>query len=202
MSGADVADIALATLADFLSSAIPGLKVNQEFPYATEKLVYPTLTISTNKPTRIPLMTYTDSVSSPDQNGQVVANEVVAEWDDTFQLDLWCKDKGQRKQFTEAIIAAFASQWPQPDGLSLPMPLHFNEICRYDIDTVQCIDDEASAQRQERREKITVLVNCREIRQRKYYAIKSVQATTVVGPDDAVMADSTYNQNETETDVF
>lgn len=193
---ADVPDIALSTLAAFVESGISSLTVYQEWPYANEQLTYPTLTISTVKPKRMPHMPYQIVLTSPDTDGKVIANEVVANWDFQMQLDLWCSDKAMRKDYTDRIIALFNSQemdasgLNKPDGLSLQMTAHFNEWVRYEIDTTECIDDEAGAQRQERREKIMVLVNCREVRQRTYYAMKNIDVH-IQAPTDPVVSGDT-----------
>jgi hypothetical protein len=188
----DVPDVMIKTLAAFLRTAIPALTVLEEFPYANQQLKYPSLTISSNKPERTPEMPYQVSQTQPDSKNMVVANEVVAHWEDTLQLDLWARDKGERANYTACIVKLFATATAnQIDGLTLPMPLHFNEPCRYEIDTIECKDDEAAAQRQERRELIKVLVNCNEIVQRSYYAMIKVQVA--VGTDDS---------DDTETTTF
>lgn len=199
---ADVADVMVNELALFIAANIAGLTVLQEFPYANQQLTYPSLTISTTKPVRTPIMPYIDTQADP-VDGVIVANFAVAEWDDVFQLDLWCRDKLERKTFTDAIISLFNSQENppladsptganQPDGLSIVMSSYYNEPARFEIRDMMCVDNEAAAQRQERREKISVLANCMEIRQRSLNAITNIE--TYVGTDDT--DDNTDNTDE------
>jgi len=199
----DVPDIAKATLVTFLQNNITGLTVIDEFPYGNEAIAMPSVTVSTNKPKRTPCMTpIIVSQTSPNESNQIVANEYVADWDDTFQLDLWCRNKAERSNFTQLILALFNSQEEdssgndKPDGLSLQMTAHFNEWCRYEIDSTQCVDDSAAAQRQERREKITVLVNCREIAQRTYYAITQLTLNSQASDANSALTD---DSSDTET---
>lgn len=183
----DCGDAMLTTLCSFIAVQIPDLTVKNEWPYANEELKLPSVTISTNKPKRTPLSQQPyEKQSLPDHKNMVTVQQAVAFWEDTFQIDLWCSDKQERKDFTARIIELFESEQlkQRPGGLSLPMSTNFDEIARFEIESVQCIDDEASAQRQERREKITVLVNCREIKQYSYYAMKSIQLQTQVGNPD------------------
>lgn len=188
----DLPKIMMDTLASFLKAQISGLTVLQEWPYANQKLSYPSLTITMNKPKRAPLqMKEFISKTDPDANKKIIVTEAVADWDDTFQLDLWCADKLSRSVISDQIIAAFNSQETNaPDGLSLPMVSHYGEFARFEIQDIMPADDEAAAERQERRQKITVLVNCREIRQRSYYAIRTVQTQLGVGTSDAQTADT------------
>lgn len=180
----DVPDIAIANLAQFIRTNLTALTVKEEWPYANEKLDFPALTISSiDKPKRMPQYPY--PVSDPILvDGMLNVNMLVATWDFQLQLDVWCRSKLERKQYTDAIIALFNSQEidQTPDGLSLTVTNYFSEIFRFEIQDIMCVDDEAAAQRQERREKITVLVNCNEIRVKKYYAMNTIQ--TFVGTEN------------------
>ncbi len=189
----DPSEIALATLSKFIAKSFPKLTLIDEFPYGNEQLSYPSMTISISKSKRTPKIAWVDKTSEPDDDGIVLQNTVVAEWDLNLQLDLWCRDKLERREYVENIIKLFNSQEggigikENSDGLSLKMEDMFCEIARYEIDTVEPMDDEAAAQRQERREKIAVITNFFEIRQKSYYAIrktviKSQVATDIAGP--------------------
>lgn len=203
----DVPDIAVETLAQFIEKNICELTVRREWPYANQQLKYPSLTISTGNPKRTPLMPEQIAITAPDFQNKVVATEIVAEWDDTFQLDLWTRTKEERAIYTNKLIALFNSQEmgediqgiDQPDGLSLPLVNYFGEIARYDLDTFKCVDDEQAAERQERREKITVLINCREIRQRTYYAMVTIQAGVNTAKSEPVFEDDSENEEVTIT---
>jgi hypothetical protein len=195
----EIADVAKATLVAFLKANTTGLTVIDEWPYGNQKIAMPSATISTTKPKRMPAMPVQISVTEPDINGQVVANEYVADWDDVFQIDLWCRNKVERTSFTSQILGLFNSQELNPegvDGLSLQMTTYFNEWCRYEIDTVECVDDAAAAERQERREKIMVLVNCREIVQRTYYAIKTLTVFNQATDQESALTDDTTGTDE------
>ncbi len=200
MSNGAPMDVAVATLAAFIRTSIPALTVKEEWPYANEKLVYPSLTITTGNPKRTPYSTATQlTLSTPDIDGKVTTTEVIAEWDDTFQLDLWTRDKNERRIFTDKIVDLFGSQWHTQgvDGLSLVMSGNFAEICRYTIDVCKVQDDEAAAERQERRQLFKILVNCNEVRQRSYYAIKSLIVYDEVDTGSHPLTDDTDNTDTT-----
>jgi hypothetical protein len=119
-------------------------------------------------------------------------------WDDTFQLDLWTRYKLQRDIYLAKILKAFSRQQNDKIGVAdgrsegITLKLHgYSEhvYARFDVDTTQCIDDEAAAQRQERREKITVLVNTREIRKQVGYAMKVIQIEAEVTAENVDLAD-------------
>lgn len=178
----DVPDQAIAALADFLSAQISGLTVRQEWPYANEKLQYPSLTISTNNPKRLPIDPYQISQSVPDIDGNTTVKTAIAFWEDTFQLDLWCSNKLERKTYTQAIIDAFNSQ-ANLNTVNLVLTGNFADLCAFEIENVKCIDNERAAETQERREMITVLVNCREIRQTIVPAMIHIESTVDVNND-------------------
>lgn len=197
----DPASLALTNLCTFLKSNLTDVKeVRDQWPYANEKLSYPTITVThVTKPKRTPEMKYQISITTPDVDKKVVANEVVASWDLNLQLDVWCRDKLQRKQITEEIILLFNSQEEDasgsdnPDGLSLQCSDLFNEWIRYEIDDFEAMDDEPGAQREERREKITVMVNFREVRQRTYYAIINLDVHQHITTEEKALDDSDTN---------
>jgi hypothetical protein len=191
----DVIDSCVEALSCLLRDSIQGLTVLQEWPDANQQLTYPSLTITKTKPVRTPSMPLDVFVTAPDQSNQVIANTYIADWDDTFQLDLWCRSKAERRFLTSQIVDVFNSQEldatsnNNANGLSILIPEQFNEYARFDMDQVQTVDDEAGSQRQERRTKITVLVNCREIRQRSYYAIKQIQSYTDLSNANSALTD-------------
>lgn len=188
-------DSALEGLSDFLRTNIPGLTVLTEWPYANQKLTYPSITITTGNPARMPLEPEQIAITTPDVDNKVTATEVVAEYDDTWQIDLWARNKLERAQVVKQIIDAFnaaevdTTGANNPDGISLTLVNYFNVIARYEIQTHQSVDDEAAAQRQERREKFRVLVNFREVKQRTYYAMMNIETHLGVGPTDPSLDD-------------
>lgn len=188
----DPMSYAVNGLAAFLKTKIPAITVLQEWPYANQQLTFPSITITTGNPVRMPLMKETISVTDPDGiTGQVVATEIVAEYDDTWQIDLWTRNKLERSQYIRQIIDAFnsaeedASGSNNPDGISLTLSAYHNVIARYEIQNHQTVDDEAAAQRQERREKFRVLVNFREVKLRTYYAMQNIETHLGTATDDA-----------------
>ncbi len=189
--GTDVISQSIEALAIWLRANITGLTVLDEWPYGNQQLTYPSLTIFTGQAKRMPLMPETIAVTSPDENNKVVATEVVAEYDFKAQLDLWCRTKLERKQILANILTAFNSAEMDstgannPDGLNLILSSYFNTIVSYEIDWHQHKDDEQAAERQERREMISIVVNLREVRQRTYYAMVTIQTKAGVGTSDA-----------------
>jgi hypothetical protein len=200
--GDDAMAQCLEGLAEYLEN-IAGLTVLREFPYANEQLAYPSITITAGTPKLMPQMPYEVSRTTPDGQGKILVNMVTGAYDTSFQLDLWCRDKKERKNYLDLIKAAFdaqavdASGKGNPSGLSLQLSSYFNEYARFEIDTHTHVDDEAAAQRQERRERIAVIVNCREIRSRTYYAIQQIQGYSQATEKDVVFTDDT-----TDTELY
>lgn len=178
-------------LAAYLQGAIEGLSVRNEWPAANQQLKYPSVTLSSG---RIPVRNEQPTLISktaPDSNGQVIATECIGLIDFKIQLDLWCATKPQRNavttQLTDALNAQAADNTGRnnPAGLSLSLTSYYNEWVRYDIDGYNFVDDEQAAERQERRMKMDLLVNCRVIQQRKYFVIKKIQSSLGVGIKDS-----------------
>jgi hypothetical protein len=189
VSASHAQQAATDALVTYLQGAISGLAVKSEWPGANEKLVYPTLTIFAGKVPTMNRMVETLSVTTPDVNNQVVATEVVGEHDFKMQLDLWCSSKSQRNTILGQLFAAIN----KPVSLALQLTSYFNDWVCYSIDGHQYMDDEAAAQRQERRVKIDLLVNCRAIRQSTYYAMKHLESQIGTGVTDAEVQNLTVD---------
>lgn len=187
-----------AALVAYLQARIPEMQISDEWPYANQQLKYPSLTITQlGNATRMPLMPEQDSLSAIGDDGKITANEVTAEYDYQLQLDLWTSDKLSRRQYTNALLESFRDPTPGntginiSDGLTLAVPDYYNIPARLEIVSHAHRDDEQSAQRQERRETIVVVVNVREITQRTYYAMKRIQAVLDVSESDDAPAEDT-----------
>lgn len=202
--GLDAPDAALDGLVAYLTAGIPALTVLTEWPYANQKLTYPSVTVTQGKQKRMPEMPYEVSRTTPNGSNQTTVNEVVANYDMVFQLDLWARNKKERRVYLDAILALFNAQevdssgLNKPDGISLQLSGYFDEWARYEIDTHECLDDEQAAQRQERRERIAVIVNIREIRQRTYYAMITTQIKSqTLYTSDALTDDASNTESYT-----
>lgn len=169
----------------YLTAALApaGVVVLGEWPDANQELKMPSLTIFSGEPKYMNRPPEQVSVTDPDANHQVVVTEIVGEYDTKFQLDLWCANKLTRNQILGQLLTAL-----NPDestmGLSLKLDQYFGEWVRFDLDGHVLVDDDAGAQRRERRAKIDLLVNCRAIRQRVAYAIINIEAHIGVGLTD------------------
>ena len=188
-------EAAVGNLAAYLRAQVTGLTVLDEWPTANQKLAYPTVTLFSGKITTMNRAPELIAQTDPDVDNKVTATEVIGEHDFKLQLDLWCSSKPQRntviKQITDAINAKSLDSTGDnnPAGLSLQCANYFNDWIRYDIDGQQYVDDEAAAQRQERRVRIDLLVNCRAIQERTYYAMVNIETYVGAIPLDSQMAD-------------
>lgn len=187
----DVVSLSVEALAIHLRAQISGLTVIEEWPYGNQALTYPALSIFAGKSTRAPMLPVeTVAVTAPDVDNKVVATEVVAEYDLTMQLDLWTRNKLERKQQLAKLLTVFTAEMTDNtganncDGLTLILANYFNMPVRYEIQSHEHKDDEQAAERQERRETIMVIVNLREIRTRTYYAMRQIQTQTAAGSTD------------------
>lgn len=199
----DVPSIAVDGLAAWLRANITGLTVLDEWPYGNQQLTYPSVTLFAGEATRMPVMPEIIATTTPDVNNKIVATEVVADYDFEIQLDLWAKDKLERKQTLAKLLTAFASQSMDqtgknnPDGLTLILANYFNTPVRFEIKSHKHKDDEQAAERQERRELVRVLVNLREIRQRSYYAMRTIE--THVGAQSNSQGSTATDNSGTDT---
>lgn len=184
-------------LAAYLTAQIAGLTVLTEWPYANQKLTYPSVSIFavdpryTNFPPRIVTKT------PPDVNNQSTVTYEVGAWDYTIQLDLWCRNKVERNTVLGQLADAIN---PSPGngsaGLALTLASYYNEIARLDIDRQKYVQDESASQRQEWRGLITLLVNVRAIKQQTMYAIKSLEVDLGVPSSDDQMTDDASNTEQ------
>lgn len=199
----DPADIALHALAEHIRCHIKGLDVLEEWPTANQKLNYPSVTITTGEPKRTPWRPYVVRRTPADHCGIAKAYIAVAMWDDVFQMDLWTRTKPERKRVAQKLLTLFNDQqdpdggmeWT-PDGLSLKMDGNHGELCRYEIQSAKCMDDEAAAQRQERRQMFKVIINFREVRERSYYTMKQIQ---VAG--DMTTSEKEFTDDASDTEI-
>lgn len=195
-------DSCLNALATYLKAQVPALTVFKEWPNPNDKLVYPALTLTQGKITTMNRAPECVAKTMPDVNNQILVTEIVGEHDFTMQLDLWCSDKVMRSLYLglvmDAINAAVAdsSGLNKAAGLSLQLTDYFNDWARFDINDFENVDDEAGVQRRERRVRINLLVNCRAIRQRTYYAMINIQSYTDAPTATAAMTDDTVGTDQ------
>jgi hypothetical protein len=179
----------LSALAVYLGAEIPGLTIYKEWPSANQKLTYPTLSLFSGQPRLMNLPPEQVAITAPDSDNMVTATYVIGELDFKLQADLWCANKMQRDEnlgkVLDAINKSAASvAGNSVAGLSLQLADYFDSFVRYDLDGFTYVDDEASAQRQERRAKLDILVNCRAIKQVKAPAVKTIQVKEGVATND------------------
>lgn len=176
-------DALAATLATVSVNGV-ALTVKKEWPAANEKLSYPSLTLFQQTPKFSPRAVLTE-VARTYADGTQIASSIsyaCGDWDLRMQLDLWCRNKFERKAFFEAVHRTLNPQL-EPMGLSLQLTNYFNQWVRYDLIDYQFLDDETGIERQEWRVRINLLANCTEVLTRTDYAIKTVDIT-VETPDN------------------
>jgi hypothetical protein len=169
-------------LASYLRTEVAGLTVKTEWPGANEKLQYPSLTIFAGEPIFTPFQPTEISRTAPDVNNKVISTMSVGEYDLTMQLDIWCRNKLERETVFGQVFDAI-NKTVVPMGLSLQLTDYFNEWARYDIDRHSFVDDEAGAQRQEWRVKLSLLANVKCLKQVTTYAMITIVDTVGVTTD-------------------
>lgn len=187
----------------YLIASVPGLAVLNEWPAANQKLSYPSVTVTAGQVKTMNRAPEQIATTTPDpRTFQVVATEVIGEHDFKLQLDLWTANKVDRNKYLGLLFNAInaaavdASGKNKPLGLSLQLPDYFNDWVRFDIDGHVLMDDVAAAERQERRAKVDVLVNCRAIQLRTYYAMVNIETNVGATPSQAGMAPNTTNTDQ------
>lgn len=167
-------------LALFLKKNMPSLHAAlEEWPDTNVQLDFPTISIMTKKPTFTPFTPtpYNQieaSVADPTQP-RLIVDMLIGEFDQPLQLDLWAANKEQRSVLMDEFFKAFSLAVPdQPNGVSLQLPNYYNVWSRFDIDTYEYLDDEASVQRSERRSMISVLSNVPVVRTMTLAEMKTI----------------------------
>lgn len=173
----DAIEAAIDNLASYLAAQVTGLTVIKEWPSANQALAFPTVSIFSNNPQYTNLQPYSDACTLPNAQNQVTTTWVVGEWDTTLQLDVWCRNKMERRTIGKAIKDAINKN-VNPQGLSLQMADYFNAWARFDMSAYQLVDDEAGSQRQEYRTRIALLLNVKEMAQTTDYAIINANPIT------------------------
>lgn len=196
----------LTRLQAYFVAQISTLTVYPEWPSANQKLVYPAMSMFQGKVNTMNRQPEIIATSAPDTDGKVTVTEIVGEHDFKIQLDLWCRNKPERDTYLGLVMDAINLKVADttgnnnPAGLSLQLTDYFNDWVRFDLDGWQLVDDEAGVQRQERRAKIDLLVNCRAIRERILYAIEQIEIHDAALAINGSLADTTV---DTEShDVF
>jgi hypothetical protein len=160
-------------LCAWLTTNCPSIvQVYDQFPSPGEKLNYPSASVHSTAPLFTPLFPYVIAKGAKDPDtGLTPVTKVVGMMDFTLKLDLWCAYKPQRDSIFEEIASAFSLN-SDVQGIDLTLTSYFNECIHYSISNVQYIEDEASAQRNEWRVIVDVLVNMRNI---KLYSLKTIE---------------------------
>jgi hypothetical protein len=173
-------------LALFLKKSMPSLhSALEEWPDTNVQLDFPSISIMTKKPIYTPftpvIYNQVPKVDQPMDQPRLTCDMMVGEWDQPLQLDLWCANKEQRNQLFDEFFKAFTLAVPDgPVGVSLQLPNYYNAWSRFDMDNYQYLDDEASAQRSERRAVISVLSNVPAIRTQVLNTIKVLEVESQI----------------------
>jgi len=189
----------LRGLGAYLCKSIPGLSVRFEWPNGNQKLNFPEVSLFSGMPKIMNRTPELIAKTAPDAHNKIVATEVIGEIDFKLQMDLWCIDKVQRDTYLlaleNAINAAVGDNTGSNNGagLSLQLTDYYNDWVRFDLDGFQYIDDEAAAQRGERRVKIDLLVNARIIQLRSYYAMVNIETYVGATTEASQMTDDTLD---------
>jgi hypothetical protein len=191
------ADACLDGLAAYLAGKITNLSIDTEWPDPNRKLVYPHATLFHVKGQSLNTPPTVIAQTTPDEDNLITVTQVTGFLDFKIQIDLWTGTKAERDEYLGKILDAMDYQAlhedSAPSGLSLCLTNYYNEYARFDLDSYEHIDDEAAVQRGERRCKIELLVNTREVKQRTYYAMTT--PTVIV---DASIASVQEEEEEEE----
>ncbi len=186
--------------AAYLLAAVPDLKaVLKEWPDSNVKMQFPSVTLTSGEAPLKNKMPEQLSCTEPDEDGKVTATYAVGQYDYKIQLDLWCRTKPERDTMLASLIDAVNAQAMDatgknnPLGLALQLTAYFDEWVHLDIDGHRYVDDEAGAQREERRAKVDLLVNVRAIKQRTLYAMKTIEIAEEVTLDAAPLTPDDIN---------
>jgi len=156
-------NVAILTLAKFLSEKLPGMKILTEWPDPKEVLALPFLSIIT-RGTPVYFHNYktiVKVVDIPESDNKTVVYKV-GHYDSNIQIDLWADYKSTRAELYDLVMAAFDSQWlesEQSTGLSLELVDYHNTFARYDQSGYTYMDNEENSKISSWRVKIDVMVN-------------------------------------------
>jgi hypothetical protein len=153
---------------------LSGLTVREGWPPANQTLTYPSLTVLTGKPTFTNEMPYELEATDPNEDNETVVKRVVGQYDVRLQLDLWARNAYERDAQFERIFAKLNPNI-DPMGLSLQLTDYHDLFARFDLVEQEFLDDEATAQRQEWRMRLTVLATCKAVLTKTEYAMIHIE---------------------------
>lgn len=163
----------VAALATHLTT-ITGLTVLKEFPAANQVLTYPSVTITSGKPEFANFSPYQHSQTEPTEEFETTTVLIVGACDAKLQLDLWCRNKKERRTMLGLLFAKLNPD-VSPMGLSLQLTAYHDLWARVDFIGQEFLDDEGSAQRQEWRTKLDLLANMKVALSKEEYSINTIE---------------------------
>lgn len=202
MNTEQVTKAILKELGDHLGKRMSVLKdVLLDWPDANEVLNYPTLSITTNTPTFLPLMPYQLSAEDPKANNKIRTLNVTGQYEWNLQLDFWTGTKPERHSIYSQFVAAFNSQYISGEredvALALALKDYHGIFAIYDQTNYSFPDSEESSQRREWRLKVNVLANTKQVLERESFAILE---TEIVGKTDEELVNSP-DPTDNEADI-
>lgn len=202
MNTEQVTKAILKELGDHLATGMPILKdVLLDWPDANRDLEYPTLSITTNSPSFLPLMPYEISAEDPDVENKIKTLNVTGQYEWDLQLDFWTGTKPERHSIYAQFVAAFNSQYisgaREDVALALALQEYHGIFATYDQTNYSFPDGEDSSQRREWRLKVNILANTKQVLERETFAIIESE---IVGKTDEELANSA-DPTDNEADI-
>lgn len=189
MSDNGLTSALVKAFAAFLDSSMPSLEeVHDDFPNASQELVYPAATVMTGQPQYDPALSYVVRKEDPEPgdddyeepaDGDVAKKRVirvVGRYVYPLQVDLWCQTKFDRNRLYEEFFRAM-HQDPAASGVRLQLGDYFDEWVSFTLSSIRFGDTEEQSQRGEWRVIAEVVADCRAITQALETPIAQVQTT-------------------------
>lgn len=163
-------------LSKFLLANVASLEMAIDgWPAPNQKLKYPAISIFAKIPKYTHLQPYVIKKNAI-VNHRATVLRCVGMYDFELQMDLWCSYKPQRDSLVENVINAFNLD-PDSPGANLILEDYYNEPIHLSMASVQYMQDEAAAERNEWRAMLTIECNLRVITSQTNYLMENIENT-------------------------
>lgn len=163
-------------LTSHLKLVAPSLQaVYDEWPNASQKLLFPSITLLIGEPKFIQVHNYVvGKNTTPEIDGKYKYQKVNGSFDFTLKAHLWADSKPKRHELFDLFMNVMNPSL-NVSGLRLKLTNYFDEWATFDVSNVVWLDNEESVQRSERRVIVDILVNVRSVIETSDYLIETIE---------------------------
>lgn len=163
-------------LKTYLTTAMAGIQITDDWPNPSQNLVFPSLTILSGEPKFTQQLNYVigKGTTKDFKTKKYPIYKCMGSYDFVVKAHLWADSKPKRHELYEKFIAAM-----NPDfitsGLRLQLPDYYGEWVTFDMQNHVIVDNQENTQRSERRIIVDIVVNCRAIVTTADYLMEQIE---------------------------